>query len=142
MLVFSLLGAAHLGASPADTARAVTVLFVGNSYTYYNELPTMLTEMCHTAPISLEITHASHYPGGSSLVSNSKSSELSELFATREGWDYVVLQDQSQVPAGWFPPTTQFLGSLAALADYYAPRIRAAGEWSCDLCSDRVRIPH
>jgi len=112
----------------SSDATPLSILFVGNSYTYYNDLPAMLTEMCATAPLPYryEITHASHHPGGSSLVSNSRSQELDALFkSTLFGWDYVVLQDQSQVPGGRNP--AQFRETLGVLATWYMPRIRAVG---------------
>lgn len=72
------------------------VLFLGNSYTFSNNLPVMLSELALSAGDT--VTHASNTPGGYTLAGHSTNSNSLELI--EEGfWDYVVLQEQSQAPS-------------------------------------------
>lgn len=72
------------------------VLFVGNSYTYYNAMPFMLQDVA--ASMGDELVVQSNTIGGTSLESHYENSGTTDRI--QEGnWDYVVLQDQSQRPA-------------------------------------------
>ncbi|MFM7309379.1 MAG: T9SS type A sorting domain-containing protein [Flavobacteriales bacterium] len=71
-------------------------LFLGNSYTYYNDLPGLTSLIAHSAGDSLEV--ASNTPGGMTLsghLSNATSTSLIQ----QGNWDFVVLQEQSQMPS-------------------------------------------
>ncbi len=72
------------------------ILFVGNSYTYYNAMPFMLQDIA--ASMGDELVVQSNTIGGTSLESHYENSGTTDRI--EEGnWDYVVLQDQSQRPA-------------------------------------------
>ncbi|MGB9072395.1 MAG: hypothetical protein WCC22_06960 [Terriglobales bacterium] len=70
------------------------VLFIGNSYTYFNDLCRLVSELSvsahETRPVEAEMevsggaTLKSHWDGGKALKA-----------LRRGGWDYVVLQEQS-----------------------------------------------
>eukprot|EP00090_Calanus_glacialis_P001381 TRINITY_DN10982_c0_g1_i5.p1 TRINITY_DN10982_c0_g1~~TRINITY_DN10982_c0_g1_i5.p1 ORF type:complete len:587 (-),score=157.01 TRINITY_DN10982_c0_g1_i5:46-1806(-) len=69
------------------------ILFLGNSYTYYNDLPGMVRDLANAAGFSASVT--SQAPGGQTLgghVSGSLGSITADL-------DIVVIQDQSQRPS-------------------------------------------
>ncbi|MEQ9263522.1 MAG: T9SS type A sorting domain-containing protein [Owenweeksia sp.] len=71
-------------------------LFLGNSYTYYNNLPQLIADMATSSGDTL--IYDNHTPGGSSLwVHHVSPVSLAKIM--QGGWDYVVLQDQSQVPS-------------------------------------------
>jgi hypothetical protein len=76
------------------------VLFLGNSYTASNSLPQL------TANIALSLNDTlnwdSNTPGGYTFQQHSTNSTSLSKIATGT-WDYVVLQEQSQIPS--FPPT-------------------------------------
>lgn len=74
---------------PLFAASPVRVLFLGNSYTYYNNLPAMLTALSGGSIEASMVTL-----GGATLMDLwLKTPALATL---RGGeWDYVVLQDQS-----------------------------------------------
>lgn len=92
LTVFIILGVNSI-ANAGDTLR---VLFIGNSYTYVNDLPTLIGNMA-TASGDYLIT-ASSTPGGNSLQQHSTNSTTLSLIA-QGNWDYVVLQEQSQIPS-------------------------------------------
>jgi PKD repeat protein len=72
------------------------VLFLGNSYTYTNYLPEMLSALALSAGDT--VTHSSNTPGGYTF--NNHTTNATSLSLIEEGgWDYVVLQEQSQAPS-------------------------------------------
>ena len=82
-----------------DTRRTTPcprVLFVGNSYTYVNDLPATFTALAKAGghPIQTDMVA----PGGWTLAQHLNSADtLSALQSSK--WDFVILQEQSQIPA-------------------------------------------
>ena len=86
----------HLSAQPLQRKA----LFLGNSYTYVNNLPWLIAAMAHASGDSLFFD--SNTPGGYTLGWQpiAHSSDPVSLAKIREhSWDFVVLQEQSQTPA-------------------------------------------
>jgi len=72
------------------------VLFVGNSYIATNNLPQMLSAMALSAGDTLEFD--SNTPGGFRFQQHfSNATTLNKI--QQGNWDYVVLQEQSQLPS-------------------------------------------
>ena len=72
------------------------VLFIGNSYTYVNNLPNLVKEIALSFGDTL--VHDSSTPGGSNFNSHTTNTQtLSKI--NQQQWDYVVLQAQSQEPS-------------------------------------------
>jgi hypothetical protein len=88
-LYLSLLG---LSASAQD----YNALFIGNSYIYTNDLPLMLSQIAESKSNSL-IT-ASSTPGATTLESHTLNGVTQDLLHNGS-WDFVILQEQSQMPA-------------------------------------------
>ena len=77
--------------SPRKTLR---VLFVGNSYTYFNNLPEMLEQLSESPGASPHIVARMVVAGGATLERHWDAHQA--LQAIQIGrWDYVVLQEQS-----------------------------------------------
>ncbi|CAN5441318.1 hypothetical protein BH11BAC1_BH11BAC1_10370 [soil metagenome] len=72
------------------------VLFLGNSYASVNNLPQIIADVAASAGDTLIFD--SHLIGGYSLSQHFDDS-ISVNKIKAGGWDYVVLQDQSQAPA-------------------------------------------
>ncbi|HZG01409.1 MAG TPA: PKD domain-containing protein [Chitinophagales bacterium] len=72
------------------------VLFLGNSYIYTNSMPQLLANMATSTGDTL--IHDSHTPGGYSLW-NHFNDTISTNKVKDGGWDYVVVQEQSQLPS-------------------------------------------
>ena len=82
-----------VGCYAQDTYRA---LFLGNSYTYVNNLPQMITDMAtSTGDVFI---YDSNAPGGYTLQGHSSNATSLAKIAIGN-WDYVVLQEQSQLPS-------------------------------------------
>ena len=71
---------------------AVRVLFIGNSYTYFHNLPEMVARLAAAARQPVETRMAA--PGGWRLKDHWEKGEARRAL-TQGRWDYVVLQDQS-----------------------------------------------
>ncbi|MBL7706026.1 MAG: PKD domain-containing protein [Taibaiella sp.] len=77
-------------------AKKVRALFLGNSYTDYNNLPELVKQLALSAGDTLE--YSKNTPGGYTLEGHSTNSTSLNLIQAGN-WDYVVLQEQSQRPA-------------------------------------------
>ena len=85
-----------IGFSNAQAQDSASVLFIGNSYIYVNDLPTTLAYL--SASLGDNVTFDSSTPGGSNLASHA-GSLATYTKINSEAWDYVVLQAQSQEPS-------------------------------------------
>jgi hypothetical protein len=119
-----LLGALYLALPAAASAADHAVLFVGNSYTSYNA-PNSLDEayrqlVLEGIPEWPDLSIEAVAPGGRSLEQHFQQAGLLgttlNSFLTDENpehqWDYVVLQDQSQIP-GFSSSDLNYQASLA-----------------------------
>ncbi len=72
------------------------VLFLGNSYTYVNDLPQITADLA--ASLGDSLIFDSNTPGGYTLDQHfTNSVSTGKIMAG--GWDYVVMQEQSQLPS-------------------------------------------
>ncbi len=85
-------------------AQTDSILFIGNSYTYYNSMPTILASMAAADGKSVYIS--SHTAGGATLFDHYNNSSVTTLINSAN-WDYVILQEQSQMIA-INPASTQY----------------------------------
>ena len=79
-------------------AQGITkkALFLGNSYTFGNDLPQMVADIA--ASVGDELIFDSHTPGGYTLQQH-WSDDISKQKINKGDWDFVVLQEQSQYPS-------------------------------------------
>lgn len=93
ILLFLALGTFFTATAQSRTKR---VLFLGNSYTYVNSLPQMLRDVALS--VGDTVIFDSNAPGGYTLQGH--STNATSLAKIAQGnWDYVVLQEQSQLPS-------------------------------------------
>jgi len=100
------------------TGSCLHILFIGNSYTYVNDLPSMFTQLAKAGGHRVETGVAA--PGGWTLFAHARSAEtLNQLKSSK--WDIVVLQEQSQVPAsqqarsqGMYPAVRSLVSQIEA----------------------------
>ena len=71
------------------------VLFIGNSYTYVNNLPDLINQIAIDK--GNQLIYETHTPGGSTLSQHASNSNVQYLLETTE-WDYVVLLTNQQLP--------------------------------------------
>ena len=91
------------------------ILFIGNSYTYVNDLPSMVQQMAESAGHRIEFQQVTS--GGATF--NQQCSSTGAMDRIREGgWDIVVLQAQSQEPSfPWSQFTAETYPYACQLAD-------------------------
>jgi len=79
--------------SRGDTIRA---LFLGNSYTAAHNLPELVARIAHSCGDSLY--YQSNTPGGYTFQGH--STNVQSISMIQQGnWDYLILQEQSQIPS-------------------------------------------
>lgn len=94
-------------------SKKMRILFIGNSYTTANDLPRMLTGLMAVKGIRLETRRVT--PGGCTLEKHWNGDEARKAIA--EGpWDYVVIQEQSQMPAFHPAVTLKYAALIADMA--------------------------
>ena len=71
------------------------VLFVGNSYIYTNNLPQMTADVASSA--GYRMTWQCNAPGGCTFMQHCANQSMTMI--RNGGWDFVVLQEQSQYPS-------------------------------------------
>lgn len=85
--------------TPKSNATTRRVLFIGNSYTYTNSMPTMLQSFAAACGDTLIFDMSA--PGGYTFQQHTTdATTLAKIVA--QPWDIVILQEQSQMPS--FPP--------------------------------------
>jgi hypothetical protein len=107
---------------------SIRVLFIGNSYTYFNNLPEIfakLAEAGHQSRVEIRM----EAPGGWRLKDHwEKGAALKALHEER--WNYVVLQEQSTLGINYFLEGRPRISSDAFFRPYakkWAAEIRKAG---------------
>jgi hypothetical protein len=95
LAVFALLGLLAATAQPQDAQRKdeVQVLFIGNSFTYYHDLPKMISELAKAGK-QRPMRYEKETPGGCTLEKHWKDGKALAKIQSRK-WDFVVLQDHS-----------------------------------------------
>jgi hypothetical protein len=94
---------------------SVSVLFIGNSYTYVNDLPSVFSQL--TTSLGDEATVDAKTNGGFTFQ-NQLSDPVTMTKIHAKPWDYVVLQGQSQEPSFPFDQVNaQTLPPAVSLAD-------------------------
>lgn len=108
--------------APQDSIR---ILFVGNSFTYVNDMPAMFDSIAVTQKKPVSITRV--VKGGERFSGHLKNKRLIELLK-KGGWNFVVLQDQSSDPA---MPTREVVAetyknahTLDSLAKAGSPKVK------------------
>lgn len=111
-LVFSTLGVAQ------DT---VTALFLGNSYTHRNSMPTLVDAFAKST--GDRMLYKDNTPGGFTLSDHLSNTTTTDLIKSKK-WDFVVLQEQSQLPSfpdadvqNWVYPAAKGLTGLIKAND-------------------------
>ncbi|MBS1546374.1 MAG: PKD domain-containing protein [Bacteroidetes bacterium] len=91
---------ATIGSCSLANAQSTRVLFIGNSYTGVNDLPEMTRQLALSMGETLTV--ASSTPGGYTFQQHTTNATTQNLI-DQGAWDFVVLQEQSQLPS--FPPS-------------------------------------
>ncbi len=80
----------------SQVQNELNVLFLGNSYTAANDLPSLVAQCA--ASTGRTVNYQSNTPGGHTFFGHTNNATSQTLIA-QGNWDFVVLQEQSQFPS-------------------------------------------
>jgi hypothetical protein len=83
-------------ASGSGAGACSRVLFLGNSYTYVNDLPITFARLAQSGGHSVEVGMVAN--GGETLSQHAAAADDAGKISSQR-WSYVVLQEQSDTPA-------------------------------------------
>jgi hypothetical protein len=116
VLLFALCGCS--GQADCDDVQSpetcTRVLFIGNSYTYVNDLPGTFAKLARSGGYQVET--GMEASGGWTLSDQVASAETLNTL-TGLAWDYVVLQEQSQIPSVEQSRTTSMYPAARSLVE-------------------------
>jgi uncharacterized protein DUF4886 len=101
---------AHPAQKPQLGTCDIHVLFLGNSFTYFNDLPAILSGLAR-AGHQCNLDARMVAPGGARLKDHWDKAQAHEALDSQK-WDYVVLQDQSTLGVGYY-----FEGKMRVTSD-------------------------
>ena len=88
-----LLALLFLGIGSTKAQDSTSILFIGNSYTYFNNMPSIFADIA--ASFGNHVDYASQTTGGMTFAGHAGNSNTYSAMNSSD-WDYVVLQAQSQ----------------------------------------------
>lgn len=103
------------------TQAQTSVLFIGNSYIYSNDLPNTFRQLALS--LGETVTVQSSAPGGYTLYQHSTYAPTLDAINAQQ-WDFVVMQEQSQLGALPSDVTSTEYGMLQLMAEIEA-------NWEC-----------
>lgn len=107
-----------MASSSSPPAVPISVLFIGNSFTYFNDLPYCVTQLCRQNG-DLNVETVAVTKGGESLLGHSTTPRVKAALTSRK-WDYVVLQDHSGQPGDARGKRKE---TIQCLLEFYLPTI-------------------
>ncbi|HVT39769.1 MAG TPA: hypothetical protein VHE78_12030 [Gemmatimonadaceae bacterium] len=119
---------AGFSAATCDRSRTVHVLFVGNSYTYVNNVPHLVEAIAASLPGPC-VESSMIASGGATLAAHWAADSVTQRIRAGH-WTSVVLQDQSTFGEQWWVDGRPRVGTsgaeLAEFAGRFASVVRAA----------------
>jgi len=101
-------------ASSSFAQDTTKVLFIGNSITYFNNMPQTFEDIANSKGDTTKVTM--YAPGGTGFINHVANNQVYEKF--REGdWDYVVLQPGSNESPGYSETPAATLSRARILKD-------------------------
>jgi len=80
------------------TAEPIKTLFIGNSYTYYNRMPTIVAALAEASIRPTRPIQVRDATLGGATLERLWSFRQTRVVLADQKWDYVVLQEQSERP--------------------------------------------
>lgn len=106
----------------ANANDTIKVLWVGNSYTFYNDLPDLTADIAKENGVIMENTKV--LKGGEKLSGHLQNPVLHEELK-KGGWDYIILQEFSSGPAASTKSVAQniypYAEAIDSIAHTYSP---------------------
>lgn len=107
-----------------QTPDSVRILWIGNSFTFYNDVPQMVENMAAKNNIPIATTRV--LKGGEKFSGHLQNPELHAQLE-KGGWDYVVMQEFSSTPAYSTKYVAEnilpYAAEIDSLAKKYSPEV-------------------
>ncbi|TNE70753.1 hypothetical protein EP331_11285 [bacterium] len=119
----------------------IKILFIGNSYTYYNSSPELLKALIHEKFPTMEIKTQLISGGGMALANHWQNEATIQTIRTGD-WDYVVLQEQSKLGMAVMIDYDMYFGQTDRFFEYarkFNSEITKAGAKTVFLMTWSVR---
>ena len=115
-LIGALLCLFAISTATSQQSNTTRVLFIGNSYTYFNNLPEVFAQLAETSHHGkVETTMVA--PGGWRLKDHWEKGTARELLESKK-WDFVVLQEQSTLGMNYWVDGKSHVNSDAVFRPY------------------------
>ena len=102
---------------PKEQDDKIKILFIGNSYTYYNSTPELLKALIKEKFPEQIVETQLISGGGMTLADHWKNESTKETIRTGE-WDYVILQEQSNLGMGVIIDHNTYFGQTDLFYDH------------------------
>jgi hypothetical protein len=89
-------------------APPIRILFIGNSYTYYNDMPLLIEDLASESGVERAVETETIAFGGATLKDHWNKGQAQKEIARRH-WDVVVLQENSLMPMRDVEQTRKYL---------------------------------
>jgi hypothetical protein len=76
-----------------DSRPSVRILFIGNSHTFFHDMPGMVRRIADGAGVKQRYDITMHAPGGAEFRNHWENADVEELL--KQPWDHVILQGAS-----------------------------------------------
>ena len=120
-VIFAIATCFNLSAADGDSLR---ILWIGNSYTYFHDLPKIVKDIASSQHVKLSTTTI--LKGGERLKGHVQNPRLTNELK-RGGWDYVVVQEQSTIPSlsteSVINETYPYAHTIDSLAKKHSPNV-------------------
>lgn len=126
--------------SKTPEENAVQVLFIGNSFTYFNDMPFTFLNMAKTLEPDSRVESIAY--GGYSLAQYAdEETEVGKLVISKivsYEWDYVVLQEQSLIPCISPDDFVKSVKKLAGIISQIGAKIVLYETWAYEDGSQKL----
>lgn len=112
-----LLVIATLSFSQTQSSDTTRILFIGNSYTYYNSSPELLKGLAKEKFPNQVVETQLISQGGMTLELHWKGDRARQAIQSKD-WDYVVLQEQSKLGMGTIIDERTYFGETSLFFEY------------------------
>ena len=85
----------YIDANTKDDAKNLNILFIGNSYTSYNDMPGMILKIAEADPENTYNIHIQSITIGGALLKDHWNNINTHKIIDGYDWDFIVLQQQS-----------------------------------------------
>ncbi len=112
------------------------ILFIGNSFTYYNDMPAVFESIARMSDIDADVKSVAF--GGYYLNQHIQPGSEARKMLESQKWDYVVIQEQSINPVTDYEDFHDSVSALASLARERGATVVLFQTWAYEKASQKL----